>query len=319
MTSLVIVMAGDGSLHEAYASDRDFELWVCHWGADEEVARRFGRSCDRLFRAKGQKWALARAVGRMAREQGLPPFSSYDYVFLPDDDIAFAGGAADISAAFQLAGEIGADIFQPAVANENFSPGWEATRRVPGVVCRASTLAEIMMPGYSGTVFERCLLPLLHVQGHMAAGWGLEPLVARFAEAIQDRPTRTFVLDETPAIHTRPVGTGTASYALARDEAFLNPFGVGVSMKELERFRSRSDAARFAFPAADAITDWRRIDKFMTRARGARRLYELTRRKTLGSFILKGLQSLAARGSAPGSNLLQREMPGSSSGNEAHE
>jgi len=32
--NLVIVMAGDGSLHETYARDRDFELWVCYWGRD---------------------------------------------------------------------------------------------------------------------------------------------------------------------------------------------------------------------------------------------------------------------------------------------
>jgi hypothetical protein len=114
--NLVIVMAGDASLHEAYAADRDFELWVCYWGSDAGVAARYRETCNRFFALKGQKWALVRDLGRLARDQDLPPFADYDYVFLPDDDIAFPGNAADITNAFQLAREIGADCFQPAIA-----------------------------------------------------------------------------------------------------------------------------------------------------------------------------------------------------------
>lgn len=295
MKNLVIVMAGDSSLHEKYSFNRDFELWVCYWGDDKSVADRFRQSCDRLFRIKGQKWALVRELGRIGREQQFPAFSSYDYILLPDEDIEFPGGASDIAGAFSLAQEINADIFQPAVANEHYSLGWKATQRVPNTVCHATTIVEVMMPGYTGEIFEKCVLPLLHIRGYAKVGWGIEPLIARFAEAVHHRAVRTFVLDKTPAIHTRPVGGGTSAYSVGMDEAFLNPFSSGIRMKELERFRSRSDAARHTFPATDEFIDWRAVEKHLNRVRGARRVHDATRNKGIGSFFLKVLQKVAAR------------------------
>jgi hypothetical protein len=295
MRNLVIVMAGDDSLHEAYAVHRDFDLWVCYWGSDDRIAERFAETCDQLFRAKGQKWALVRQIGREARERRSPPFSGYGYVFLPDDDIAFPGGASAIYRAFALARDIGADIFQPAVANENYSPAWDATRQIPGSVCHATNLAEIMMPGYSGEIFERCALPLLHTHSYLNVGWGLEPLVARFAEAHLGRPVRTFVLDDAPAIHTRPVGQGSASHRVGEDEAFLNPFTGAVRIRELARFDSIADAAGFSFPAADDFIDWGAVKTHLKRVRKARLVGRASETRGIESYFLKKLQKRAVR------------------------
>lgn len=293
MANLVIVMAGDGSIHENYAFDRDFELWVCYWGDDDNIAKRFGESCDRLFRLKGQKWELVRELGRIAREQGSSDFSRYEYVFLPDDDIEFNAGAADISNAFALARKIKADIFQPAIANEHYS--WETTLRIAGVSCHATTLVEIMMPAFSGEIFERCVLPLLHIQGYLTAGWGMEPLIVRFAETIHRRAIRCFVLDLIPANHTRPVGTGSSAYSVGMDEAFINPFFYGLNIKELERFQTWQDAKRYEFPVTDEVINWRAVKKQLRRIRMARQVYEMDRQKNFTSSIRKGIQKLAAR------------------------
>lgn len=295
MNNLVIVMAGDGSVHEGYARNREFELWVCYWGESDVVAERYAQSCDRLFRFKGQKWALARSVGQVAGEKRPGTFSSYDYVFLLDDDIEFAGGASSVKRTLELAQAVGADIFQPAIANEHSSPGWGATLRIPDTVCHATTIVEIMMPGFSGEIFERCVLPLLHVNGHVTTGWGIEPLVARFAEYVLGRPVRTFVIDEVPAIHTRPVGQGTSTYDVGADEAFLYPISIGTRMKELRRFRSIGDAAQFNFPSMDSVVDWPAVNKHMLRVRGSRRIHELARQKGPQKVMRRMLQKLAAR------------------------
>ena len=47
---LVIVMAGNGSLHVEYAENRNFDLWVIYYGDDDEVAARYAASADRLWR-----------------------------------------------------------------------------------------------------------------------------------------------------------------------------------------------------------------------------------------------------------------------------
>lgn len=286
MKNLVIVMAGDGSLHEAYADGRDFELWVCYWGDDDAVAARFGRSCDRLFRLKGQKWALVRELGRRARQEGLRRLSAYDYVFLPDDDIAISGAEA-MSRMFALAGAVNADIFQPAIANENFALGWEATRRVEGLTCRAVPVVEIMMPAFRGVVFEQCVLPLLHVGAHVTVGWAIEPQITRFAEAVLERPPRVFVLDGTPAIHTRPTGSGSSAYEVGLDELFLVPLADALKIRELGRFGSADEAAAFAFPATDDVVDWEIIADRMKRVREARLLQRRPGRRWLAASFRK--------------------------------
>jgi len=291
MTNLVIVMAGDGSLHEHFTSGRAFELWVCYWGDDDAVAARFEESCDRFFRIKGQKWALVREIGKTAREQGLPPFSGYDYVFLPDDDIEFPNGAADITRAFELAGDIRADMFQPAITNESYS--WEASRRLTDAVCHATTYAEIMMPAYSGAIFEECVLRILHLDGYLQVGWGLEPSVVRLAESWFDRPVRTFVLDDVPVVHARPLRTGTSAYDRGWAEAFLTPFFEGLLMREVARFASREAAANFEFQMSDNYVDWPRVEQHMQDVSAARRLLRASKKRTLRAAML----ALVMRGS----------------------
>lgn len=295
MKALVIVMAGDGSLHERYASNREFELWICYWGESDSVAERYAQSCDRLFRLKGQKWALVRSVGEAANKERPGAFSSYDYVFLPDDDIEFAGGASTVKRLLELAEGVEADIFQPAIANGFCSSGWEATLRIPDAVCHATTLVEIMMPGFSGEIFERCVLPLLHMNRHVTTGWGIEALVARFAEYVLGRPVRTFVIDEVSAIHTRPVGQGTSSYDVGADEAFLCPVSVGTRMRELRRFGLPGDAAQFEFPSMDSVLDWGAVKKHMSRVRGSRHINDMARQRGAKRLMRRILQSLAAR------------------------
>jgi hypothetical protein len=294
MKTLVIVMAGDSSLHEKFAPGRKFELWVCYWGDDDTVAARYERSCDRLFRIKGQKWALVREIGKQARTLALPQFSSYDYVFLPDDDIEFPNGAADIERAFEFASEIKADIYQPAVANENLTK--EATRRIEGAVCHAATSVEIMMPCFTGEVFEQSVLRLLHVNGYVKVGWGLELLFVRMAESFLNRPVRTFVLDDVPAIHTRPVRSGPSAYAVGENENFISPVHEACPMRELARFTTRDAATTFEFPMSDSYVDWARVDRKMDDISNARMLLKASRKKTIRAKLIAWVMLGSRRG-----------------------
>jgi hypothetical protein len=287
--NLVIVMAGDGSLHETYARDRDFELWVCYWGRDPAVAERFRTSCDRLWQLTGEKWSLMRQVAVRASREGLPRFSAYDYVFLSDDDILFPEGAAAVSRLFAIARDIDAHIFQPAIANEHVSPGHEPTRRNTTSLMRATNIVEIMMPALTGRIVEGCLLPILHVHPHVRAGWGLEALLQRTTEAVFGRTPRTFVIDAIEAHHTRPVGQGSASHALGWDEAFMNPLAGAIPTVELARFGNMADAAAFVFPPSDAHLNLPRLSKHLSDVRLARLIVESLRKNTPASRSLRQL------------------------------
>lgn len=285
LKNLVIVMAGDQSLHEHYARDRDYELWVCYWGNDPKVADRYRQTCDRLVVQKGEKWGLARHLRWIDGAGSGPPFSEYDFIFLPDDDFEFPGGAADISRAFRLAKDIGADSFHPAIANEHYV--WEATRQIPECLCHATTIVDLMAPGFSGEMFGSCVLPALHALGHVDVGWGMQPVYVRMGEALFGRPVRSFMLDAIGAIHTRPVGQGSASHARGRDEAYLLPQSDAHLMEELARFSDVVEAARFAFPYLDETAKTETRDRKLARIRDGRLLAYRARRHDVVALILK--------------------------------
>jgi hypothetical protein len=246
MSNLVIVPTGDNSLHDKYSEDRDFELWAIYWGDNQERAEKIRESLDRLYIIKGLKWELLRSLMNIKVE-----FDRYDFIFCPDDDILFKGGATDISRLFRVAATVRADVFHPAISNEYYA--WEVTRHISGLSCHATNIVDLMMPGFSGQMFSQCVLPILHALPHIRAGWGLQPTIMRLGEALLRRPVRTFVIDDVPAIHTRPVGGGTSSHEVGWDEAFILPNAYAFPGTELARFKVEAEAAAFEFPFSAPI------------------------------------------------------------------
>lgn len=252
---LVIVMAGDRSLHEEYAKDRSFDLWVIYYGDDDAVAARYAASADRLWRRKGMKIHLARTV--LLEELWFGErfdFGQYRRVFLPDDDVRFDGGTAGVERVFADAEAVDADVFQPAIVNEYYSAAWEATRRQAGVFCRRTNLVEIMMPGYRGTLFAPTFLSAIHALEYMTSGWGLEVIVMKLGEAHLGRSLRTFVLDAAAAVHTRPIGSNPAIHDIGWDEAFLVPQLHTNRMRTLAAYETAEAARADSTPDADALS-----------------------------------------------------------------
>lgn len=208
--NLVIVPAGNNSLHtEWLAPERSYDIWVIYYGKDEERARQYRDSSDRFFQGEGLKIQLARNfILGLAFFKSKADFTKYECVWFPDDDIRFSDGSAGLEKLFDTARRLEADVFQPAIENEHYSPDWEATRRIPGAACHRTNIVEVMAHGFTGEFFARAYLPAIHTMEFMKSGWGLEPIWMRLGEAELRRPLRTFVIDCCPIIHTRPVGAG---------------------------------------------------------------------------------------------------------------
>lgn len=243
--NLVIVMAGDNSLHREYAtSPRDFELCVVYYGDKQAKVDEYRQDADAVFVEKGMKIELVRKifVERMLLTRAVE-LSRYKYIFMPDDDIRFTEGAKSISRIFQLAEAMRADAFQPAVANENYSQAWEPTRQIPGAFCHRVNIVETMMHGFSGEAFTQAYLPAIHAMEFMKSGWGIEPITLKIGEAIFRRPLRTFVFDCCAAEHTRPVGLGGGSiHAQGQAEARFVPQIETNRMKTLRTYSSLEEA-----------------------------------------------------------------------------
>jgi hypothetical protein len=243
------VMAGDDSIHGEYSVDRDFDLWTIFYGNSNESFERYRSFSDRIWRKKGLKIELTRRILLEQLHFGEKfDFSAYGFIFLPDDDIRFPNGSADISRLFEISRALKVDVFQPSVSNEFVSERWDPTRQMPNVACHRTNIVEVMMHGFSGRAFVEAYLPAIHAMQFIKSGWGIEPIWMKIGEAVFQRPLRTFVIDAVPAIHTRPIGFGsTKIHAIGLAEAHFVP------QIEVNRIRTLASFARIE--DADAMTD----------------------------------------------------------------
>lgn len=213
--NLIIVPVGDASLHVAWCDvqDRNYDVWIIYYGRDEDVLKRYSQRCERTIQASGKKFHLIRSVAL----QFAKDISQYQYVWFPDDDIRMHNGPGDVCRMFDTAKDIGADLFQPAIANalegqtdlvgKYCSPNWETCLYIPNAKYHAVTSVEMMMFGFSREGFERCFLPACVLARRSQTGWGVELIMTQLLFAWKGAIEGCYVLDCIPAIHTRPLGS----------------------------------------------------------------------------------------------------------------
>jgi len=199
--NLVIVRAGDGSLHPCWLHGRARRTWdlvVSYFGDDPA---RFREADVVRIDGKGPKWPALQAL--LAARPDL--VQGYDYVWLPDDDIDCDGAAIDrLFAAMRRHRLV---LAQPALTpRSHFS--WTVTLRHPFARLRFTNFVEIMVP-----CFEReFLMRVVPTMGETLSGWGLDLVWPAMAGAAADRVA---IIDTVAVTHTRPVGS--ANYGLLQE------------------------------------------------------------------------------------------------------
>ncbi|MGE6742189.1 hypothetical protein ACQKGC_18105 [Allorhizobium pseudoryzae] len=192
---LVAVRAGDTSLHAAWLdhpyAERSFDCLVSYYS---QAAFERHRPEEGVFAAlvKGGKWdGLYRSFQQLALDLDV-----YDYVWLPDDDIATTGAA--IEQIFALSRRYDLALSQPALTQGSYYSYF------PLLQCRAfrlryTNLVEIMVPCLNRAMLKRAL-PLFE---NTMTGFGLDYVWCRWPES---GPYRSAILDAVAVHHTRPVG-----------------------------------------------------------------------------------------------------------------
>lgn len=202
---LVLVRAGASSLHRTWLGGpaRNFDIAVSAFGTLTPEA---AGPVDLYAHYDGGKWD---GIAHFLRERPTL-LEAYDYVWLPDDDIAT--DAASIERMFAIARHHRLDVCQPALTADSFY-SYPETLALDGYVLRYTNLVEIMMPCLAVPVLRE-LLPLL---GGTMSGFGLDMVWAR-RRPPGDRAYA--ILDACAMRHTRPVGTALkrAIDAVGRDQ-----------------------------------------------------------------------------------------------------
>ncbi len=223
--NLVIVRSGDKSLHEGWLAGpeaRDWDLIVSYFGDDETRYRR-----DDVVRIdrKGPKWPALHHLAQALK----PEIQVYDFVWLPDDDLAT--DKQTINRLFALCAQLQLELAQPALSPDSFY-SHPITIENKSFIVRYTNFVEIMAPVFSREFFARCA----ETFGENLSGYGLDSLWPTW---ISD-PRKIGIVDACVVKHTHPVG-GPNYTALA---------AAGVTAREelttvLEKYR---------LPALDTAT-----------------------------------------------------------------
>jgi hypothetical protein len=187
---LILTTVGDESVHATWlaGAERSFDVGLIYFG---DQAAKWAADADYYFERKGIKYRLlheaARALG--------PALAHYDYVWMPDDDIA--ADTACVNRLFALAAEHRLAVCQPAIGQGDVS--FKSLRANPEYLLRYSRFVEIMCPLFSRAALKR-VLPTFQLN---VSGWGLDWLWASMFG-----PEELAVIDATPVHHTRPLSSG---------------------------------------------------------------------------------------------------------------
>lgn len=222
---LVIVRAGDASLHPGWTRDpatRDWDLVVSYFGDDPA---RFRDAGARRVDDKGQKWSGLHAL--LTREDF---WRDYDYIWLPDDDLAVEQDV--VSALFARMARMQLALAQPALSWSSYY-SHRVTLHHPSFTLRMTNFVEVMAPCFARPVLERCLPTFVE----NLSGWGLDVLWPRMLPA---EPRACAIVDALQMTHTRPVGGPAydklhAAGIAAADEAdaLMVKYGIPLDSRAL--------------------------------------------------------------------------------------
>lgn len=198
--ALVLVRAGDQSLHPAWIAHRRFErrgfdLHVDYFGNLDTPFPAMPEDVT-FTRRKGPKFAGIADCLDAIEEGGLRDLSAYDHVWFPDDDIL--ADPETIDAFLAHVAHHGLDLAQPAL-HERSHIAHAITCRHEGSLLRFTSFVEVMCPCFSRAALELCRPAFRESR----SAWGLDFLFGK----LLGHPERGIgIVDATPVVHTRPFG-----------------------------------------------------------------------------------------------------------------
>ena len=254
---LVVVRAGDQSLHPRWTSARaarDWDLIVSYFGEDPH---RFRGDGEIRIDDEGVKWEGLHAL--LSRDDR---WRRYDYVWFPDDDLAT--DQPTISAFFRHVVELRLALAQPALSWASHV-AHRVTVRHPSFRARWTDFIEIMAPCFERRFLEACLPTFAGT----LSGWGLDRV---WPHLLGTHTRRSAIVDAVEVTHTRPVGgpsydrlraAGVTAAGEARD--LCRRYGVDrgrpprviAAVDNEGRVLDASSAADAAALQALLVRDWR--------------------------------------------------------------
>ena len=190
--NLVIVRAGDHSLHPGWLGDENQRHWdivVNYYGDQENL---YCESHVQRIDSKGPKWP---ALHLLLQEN--PNFlNMYDYIWLPDDDLSTT--MSEINNLFSVMYEYKLQIAQPSLEQSSYFSHL-LTIHNDNFQLRFTNFVEIMAPCFATELLTKAM-PFLNAG---LSGWGLDFIWQKLVDVPENQIA---IIDDVQVRHTRPVG-----------------------------------------------------------------------------------------------------------------
>lgn len=202
---LALFRAGANSLHPAAVArlhEQNFDYALSWFGAEPP---QHAEGAAFVHAVRGPKWdGLAQTI-----REHWDAIQHYRYVWLPDDDLLCV--PEDISRMFAIADELQLELAQPALTPDSYATHL-ITLQHSAFQLRFTNFVEIMAPLLSADMLARAYPTMVG----QVSGYGLDSLWPRWSSI-----GRMAIIDDTPVLHTRPVGG--PNHVLARQLGGLTP------------------------------------------------------------------------------------------------
>jgi hypothetical protein len=189
--NLVVVRAGRNSLHPTWlegAAERNWDLIVSVYDPEAQIEP----SDDvRVVIKRGGKWD-----GLYVLFADSDLLDRYDYIWLPDDDIAAT--KEDVNTIFDMMRRYGLEVAQPALTRDSYFTHF-VCMQCPGFTLRYSNFVEIMVPCVTAGLLAKVLDDFRESE----SGFGMDTIWTRLSD---DPHNKAAILDAIAVRHTRPVG-----------------------------------------------------------------------------------------------------------------
>jgi hypothetical protein len=190
--NLVLARCGKTSLHESWLAGAVHRSWDLALAPYQEIAVTQAPEFM-LPVVPGLKWNGLHRV--LTEWQG---WRQYDYIWLPDDDLA--ADALRLNTMFGLAEAFGAKLAAPALSPDSYFSHYISMQN-KSYFARGVSFVEVMMPCFRRDVLEQ-MLPLL-AETATGEGWGFDfiwPKLLNYEDV--------YIFDCVTVRHTRPANGG---------------------------------------------------------------------------------------------------------------
>ena len=196
MKTLIIVPAGDDSLHTTWSLEPYYNsivnLFVVYYGTPRTEQK---YKSTYYLEKQGAKWTIIKAAILYLG----PIIYSYDYIWIPDDDLAFLGSNRPAKLSY-IVEKYNLLCSQPALT------GYITHSRLSQIPSSKddviySYFVEIMCPLFEINFFKEVVYNLI-VQNDSQSGWGYD-FVWSYIIDTQYSPDRIGIINSCPVVHTR--------------------------------------------------------------------------------------------------------------------